>query len=244
MSNSAAKMHLLLCIGAQWKHHESLIWLSFMLPTTNQSWGASECEKQTARRGEGVSIKTVNVWHPANRPVEQHTTDLCVCVWLNIYANYTHKAHNHRCRIPNTCIMDGQTIISVPFLASCVFMRQRCITFICTDTQVIRSLWMLEMTPGALDSFHVAGAELQSAHKPEQINSRQGLAEVSAANRFLIWFERDKNPWIKPAWRKKKGRPAYSQSSQCFAFFLLWSVLSLSKIKKQTLLPKINLGRN
>lgn len=102
------------------------------------------------------------------------------------------------------------TIISVSFPSSCVFMRwdcrQHCITFICTGTEVIRSLWMLEMTPGALDSFHVAGAVLESVHKSDQINSRQGLPEVSVTNRFLIWFEWEKNSWIKSVWRKKKEK--------------------------------------
>lgn len=45
---------------------------------------------------------------------------------------------------------------------------------------------MLEMTPGALDSFHVAAAVMESVDKSDQINSRQGLPEVSATNRFLI----------------------------------------------------------
>lgn len=106
-----------------------------------------------------------------------------------------------------------EAIISVSFPASCVFMRwdcrQHCITFICTGTEVIRSLWMLEMTPGALDSFHVAGAVLESVHKSDQINSRQGLPEVSVTNRFLIWFEWEKKSWIKSIWWKKKreGQP-------------------------------------
>lgn len=185
---------------APWESHSVIIYGADHKTRAEERQNVKNKQQEEARecplRQSVSNIQQTDPWN--NTPL----TSACVYVWLNIYANYTHKAHNHRCGIPNTCIMDGETIISVPFLASCVFMRQRCITFICTDTQVIRSLWMLEMTPGALDSFHVAGAELQSAHKPEQINSRQGLAEVSAANRFLISFERDKNLWIKPAWRK------------------------------------------
>lgn len=101
------------------------------------------------------------------------------------------------------------------------------------------------------DSFHVAGAVLESVHKSDQINSRQFLPEVSVTNRFLIWFEWDKNSWIKSAWRNKKEKASLFLVCVCFVplreygkwfvFFWLWSVPSLTKIK-QTFLPKINLA--
>lgn len=164
------------------------------------------------KRWGSMHIKTINVWHPVNRPTEQFTPDLCVCVcvWLNIYAKYTHKAHNHRCRITNTCIMDGghyQRVLS----------RQLCIHEM--SLQTASHYLYLHRHRGdslTLNAWNNTGSTsflscvLESVHKSDQINSRQRLPEVPVTNRFLIWFEGDKNSWIKFAWRKKKKRrPAY-----------------------------------
>ena len=121
---------------------------------------------------------------------------------------HTHIKHTITDAETQTHALWMEANISVSFLARCVFMRwdcrQHCITFICNGTEVIHSLWMLEMTQGALDSFHVAGAVLESVHKSDQINSRWGLPQASVTNRFFIWFEWDKISWIKSEWRGKK----------------------------------------
>lgn len=71
-----------------------------------ERWSLRMGKTNSEKRWGSVSIKTINVWHPGNRPRERYTLT-CVCACLNIYAKCTHKAHNLRCRITNPCIMDG-----------------------------------------------------------------------------------------------------------------------------------------
>lgn len=82
-----------------------------------------------------------------------------------------------------------EAIISVSFLASCVFMRwgcrQHCITFIGTGTEVIRSLWMLEMTPGALDLLRRARCHA-SVRSKVRLDKHKARLTRSVPNSFVI----------------------------------------------------------
>lgn len=95
-----------------------------------------------------------------------------------------------------------EAIISVSFPASCVFMRwgcrQHCITFIGTGTEVIRSLWMLEMTSGALDSLR-RGSCHASVCSEVWLDKHKARLTWAVPNSFVIWFEWDWNSQIKLA---------------------------------------------
>lgn len=123
----------------------------------------------------------------------------------------THIKHTITDAESQTHALWMEAIISVSFLASCSFLAihemrlQTALHYLYLHRHRGDSLSLNAwMTPGALESFHVAGAVLESVHKSDQINSRQRLTEVPVTNRFLIWFEWDKNSWIKSSWRKKK----------------------------------------
>lgn len=146
------------------------------------------------KRWGSVSIKTINVWHPGNRPRERYTTDLCVCACLNIYAKCTHKAHNPRCRITNSCIMDGGHYQRVLSSQLCIHEMgpQTALHYLYRHRHrgdVIRSLRMLEMTSGALD-FLRRGSCYASVCSEVWLDKHKARSTWSVPNSFVIWFER------------------------------------------------------